>query len=471
RRQRQLCILVCEYGDEPGVAVALVAGFDQNIAAPWEGDYTITVAGDLSTITLTTDTPKPEGPVAIYLRGAMNDWGAPAEWAMTATSDENIYKFVCAEEQAIKAGIEFKIADSSWSKINVGGEPLMLDVETLVFNGGNPANMTLDEDWNGVCWLNLDLDGQAYVVFSNDKEFVPEWGGNTPAIPDPIYSGPLYITGAGDFANGAWNAAHPDEFTYADGKYTIKVDNLSMFKISTTCDPATADAVDAGWTAFDEGVRGCDYGTEPGVEVALEEGYTMNINTPWEGNYTITVAGDLSTIILTTDTPKPEGPVAIYLRGDMNGWGADEAWMMTPTEDENVFKFVCAEDQEIAVGDAFKIADASWAKYNIGGNGEPASIGELTEVFNGGNPANITLAENWNGVCWLNLNYDDHAYIILSNDKDYIPDWNALGGIANVELNSGDVKYFNLQGVQVVNPERGIYIVVRNGQSRKVMVK
>ncbi|MDE5791431.1 MAG: hypothetical protein K2H96_09425 [Muribaculaceae bacterium] len=463
----------CEYGDKPGVTVSLIEGFDDNIKTPWKGVYTITVAGDLSSITLTTDTPKPEGTVAIYLRGDMSTWAAEPEWQMTAVTEGKLYKFICAEGQEVTPEDVFKIADDEWNEYNIGsdGEPIVLDQTTMVFNGGNPANIMLAQTWNGICWLNLDVDGEAYIAFSNDKTFVPDWTvkPDEPIIPDdPIVPGDkLYITGAGDFTNGEWNAATPDEFTYADGKYTITVTNLTQFKISTSCDPEALKP----WDVFNAGAYGCEYGDKPGVEVSLIEGYDQNIMAPWEGDYTIIVAGDLSTITLLTDTPKPEGPVAIYLRGTMNDWAATEEWQMTPTADEKVFKFECSDDQAIPADGSFKIADAKWNVYNIGGNGTPTYLNILTEVFNSSNPADIKLAEEWYGVCWLNLDFKGQAYIILSNDKYYIPDWENLSKINTVEFNNDDVKYFNLQGVQVHNPESGLFIEVRNGHTRKVMVK
>ena len=55
---------------------------------------------------------------------------------------------------------------------------------------------------------------------------------------------PLYATGEGDFTGGKWAPATPDVFEYANGVYTLKVDNLMQFKIST----AAGD-----WDAFNAG--------------------------------------------------------------------------------------------------------------------------------------------------------------------------------------------------------------------------
>ncbi len=223
---------------------------------------------------------------------------------------------------------------------------------------------------------------------------------------------PLYATGDG-FPNGTWAPATPSEFVYADGQYTLEIKNLSQFKISTAF---------GEWTEFNGGALTCDYGKEAGKAVELVPG-DANIATPWIGDYTITVAGDLSTITLSTDTPAPTGPALIYVRGEMNSWGADEAWAFTQ-KGENLYKFEFAEDQSIVAGESFKIADATWGAINMGGDGENPLLPDTDcEVFNGGNPANMTLTENCNGVIWVILDLDGANYFWYSNDKDAMPDW------------------------------------------------
>lgn len=281
---------------------------------------------------------------------------------------------------------------------------------------------------------------------------------------------PLYITGAGNFANGEWSAGNPDEFTYADGVYTIEVANLTQFKMSTVCDPTSGNG---GWEGYETGLIGCNYGSKAGVTVDLEKDYGANMKTPWKGDYTITVAGDLSTITLTTDTPEPGADVlpVVYIKGDMNSWKDDDAWKMESIS-KTLFKFVCADGQSIAVGETFKFADSDWNDYNVGGDGNPIMLDTETEVYNGGNPANITLEEEFTGVVWLNLDVDGSAYVIFSNDKTFEPEWDVTeGGVSTISVDNTAAKYFNLQGVQVANPENGLYIVVKGNKATKVLVK
>ncbi|MBD5290412.1 MAG: hypothetical protein HDS26_06990 [Bacteroides sp.] len=278
---------------------------------------------------------------------------------------------------------------------------------------------------------------------------------------------PLYITGANiPDSTGEWNAEAPEQFEYVDGQYVFEGVNLTQFKISTAC---------GDWDTFNAGCYGCSYGKEPGVAVALEAGNDSNISTPWKGDYKIVVAGDLSTITMTTDTPQPaEGPTAVYVRGDMNGWGAEAEWQFEALNDQ-VYKFVMAEGQVISLGETFKFADADWNEINVGGDGNPLLIDFPNVVFNGGNPANFSLEEEFNGVIWLGLGVGEDGVSMteLSTDKEYVPEWGEVGenSVNTIAAENAAALYFNLQGVRVANPENGLYIVVKDGKASKVVVK
>ncbi|MBD5369860.1 MAG: hypothetical protein HDR80_10295 [Bacteroides sp.] len=285
----------------------------------------------------------------------------------------------------------------------------------------------------------------------------------------------LYAVGAGEGLG--WDPKAPKEFTFVQGEgFVLEIADLTQLKISTTFD---AEAEGDGWPEFNAGVLGCNYGSEQGVAVTLEEGYADNIAAPWKGNYTITVSADLSTITLSTDTPKPDENALpeIYVRGDMNSWGTDEAWMMTAITKE-MFKFQTGADQKIAAGDGFKIADADWNAYNIGGNGEDIDLDAEYEVFNGGNPANMALASDFEGTIYLRLNYqvdeETTMSLIYFSTDGTVPEWFEDGGSNVAEIAAaaeGEAQYFTLQGVRVANPENGLYIVVKGGKSYKTILK
>lgn len=278
---------------------------------------------------------------------------------------------------------------------------------------------------------------------------------------------PLYITGGSiddnepAFANGNWNPVTPDEFTYADGVYKIELKNLTQFKMSTAC---------GDWDTFNAGAIGVPEYTKEMLDtpVALEP-WGENIMCPWAGDYTIVVAGDLSTITLSTTTPEPAGGIQIYLRGDMNAWGAPEEWLFESLDD-NVFKFTCAEDQAVLEGETFKIADSTWTKYNFGAaEGLGAYIlDSLLPVTNGSND-NMSMEEEWNGVCYFSLS---ESLVFFSNDKDAECPFEVQNAVTNIAADNNETTvYFNLQGVQVANPENGLYIAVKGNKATKVLVK
>ena len=258
---------------------------------------------------------------------------------------------------------------------------------------------------------------------------------------------PLYCCGTSPDMN--WDAPTPVSFTYANGEYTLKASQLSMFTISTA---------KGGWDdVFKPNALTCNYGKTPGVKVPLTKG-DANILCPWEGDYTITVAGDLSTITLTTTTPNPGGYTAVYLRGDMNNWGTDAAWKMS-TNDGITYTFTCADGQSIGDGVAFKFADAGWASINYGASSEISLDEEVTLNYNGGN---TTLDEIWNGSVTITIPAPQAAATVkFTNEKAGINDI--------VADDNAPAVYYNLQGVRVDNPEHGLFIQVKGNKAKKVV--
>ncbi len=271
----------------------------------------------------------------------------------------------------------------------------------------------------------------------------------------------LYVCGSGEGLD--WKPETPLELEKTGDNYTLEVANLVEFKIST----AFGD-----WASFNEAALTCDYGKEAGVTKELVAG-DSNISAPWKGDYTIEIAGDLSTIKLTTTTPPPSGPTPLFLRGAMNGWGAPEEWQLQPQNDANtIYKLVFSDDMVIAAGDEFKVADADWGSMNYGAGEDGSVYDEVeAEMFNKSN-TNFTATEEFTGVAWVNLDLDGKIFLILSNDKDFNPEWDDTNSVKSIASdNNVAAKYFNLQGVQVANPENGLYIVVKGDKATKVLVK
>ena len=281
---------------------------------------------------------------------------------------------------------------------------------------------------------------------------------------------PLYYTGDGlvpalpEFAT--WAPEAPAQFTYADGVYTLQTTDMYQFKMSTAM---------GTWEEFNGGALGCGeagYGDTPGVAAPLEP-WGENIIAPWKGDYTITVAGDLSTVTLTTTTPTPEdaGQLVLFFRGDMNGWGSGDDWKWTKVTD-NVYKFVCGEGIGITPDEGWKVATDPWDdRFNYGAP-DAVILDIENEMECGGGSPNSMLEEAWNGVAYIKIGAaGESASIFLSNDKDAECPFD-LGGVKGVTIENNAVAvYYTLQGIRVANPENGLFIVVKGGKASKVLVK
>lgn len=287
---------------------------------------------------------------------------------------------------------------------------------------------------------------------------------------------PLYYTGDGIPADmpefTTWAPEAPAQFAYANGVYTLKVNGLFQFKVST----AMGD-----WDTFNGAALGCGeegYGDEPGVVKPLVS-WGENTLCPWKGDYTIEVAGDLSTIKLTTDTPKPDPTdhVVLFFRGDINGWESGAEWELKYLGN-NVYKFECAEGQQILPGEGWKIATDPWDdRYNYGSSEEilfsDAEVTIENEFQCAGSSPNTTLTEEWNGVAYFQIGEPGApAMFVISNDKELACPWEVGIGIEGVTVENNSVAaYYTIDGVRVANPENGLYIVVKDGKASKVLVK
>lgn len=93
-------------------------------------------------------------------------------------------------------------------------------------------------------------------------------------------------------------------------------------------------------------------------------------------------------------------PSIYYLRGGMNNWEAPAEWNFLTGETENTWMI---KDVTIAKGTEFKAADAQWAAFNAGNNGNPIKIGEPYELEVGSNPGNLSMPEDFTGNVQLSL--------------------------------------------------------------------
>lgn len=268
----------------------------------------------------------------------------------------------------------------------------------------------------------------------------------------------LYVCGGGDGL--AWSPESPRVIeAAADGTYTFTVNNLVEMKLSTTF---------GDWDTFNKGALWIDTSQASLGQETKFYGGDGNIYAPWKGDYTFVIkfaevpddAYAKGWAKVTTTTPKPDAVIQdVYIRGDMNGWGAADDWKFTSVDGVN-YTFECKGDTKILANQNFKIADASWGAVNYGGNGKAAVNTDLTWYHN----ANDS---------WLANDFEGTVYVVLGEARGPITvnfATRSSGIIPAVTDSEGaQPEYYTLQGVRMANPENGVYIVRQGGKVSKII--
>lgn len=169
---------------------------------------------------------------------------------------------------------------------------------------------------------------------------------------------PLYITGGFE----GWKPAEPSEFTYADGKYTFNLTDVSLgFKISTA--KGDWDAFNAGGLTVAEGSLSLETGNTYKLAYNTNPGNFMMA----PGNYTLTVDLEALTLAITGDADVvPFEAPELYLRGASFGWAdcTDANKFVTDGElTDGVCTYTLSVDE---LSGEFKIANQDWS-ITIGG--------------------------------------------------------------------------------------------------------
>lgn len=273
----------------------------------------------------------------------------------------------------------------------------------------------------------------------------------------------LYVCGSGT-VNGtetlAWTPETPVTInTNADGDYEFTYTMEGGFKMST---------VSGTWDEWNTGALYCNIATEKFTKgepkvFELEANSGPNILCPSKIEWKFVVSSDLTKVTITALEDIVEEDIAIFIRGDVNGWGADDMWKFDSSDNKH-FTFVAKGETMIPAAVNFKIADASWALYNFGVGAEiwPSEDGD--EWFSGGE--NTTLGEDFEGTIKFELGDAPSDPIIVQ--------WfaNEFGGVENITIDENAPKtYYNLQGIEVENPANGLYIVKQGNKVAKQVIR
>lgn len=113
-------------------------------------------------------------------------------------------------------------------------------------------------------------------------------------------------------------------------------------------------------------------------------------------------------------------------------------------------------------------AEMAWASVPSGGLGKTSDTGR--RIYN----ISATVVEGLDGsegvYLMLNRNYNGIALYTIAKESWQDPNGSGIEDIVADEV-EGAAKYYNLQGVEVANPENGLYIVKRGNKVAKELVK
>ncbi len=115
-----------------------------------------------------------------------------------------------------------------------------------------------------------------------------------------------------------------------------------------------------------------------------------------------------------------------------------------------------------AVATAADDDDMAWAPIDM--------LKQIMEGIKEGNVFTFPVDDEYHQGSFY-LYKDDMAYMTQQIQIEFEVTYNIEAGIANIEAADSDARYFNLQGVEVKNPEAGVYVKVANGKVSKVTVK
>lgn len=312
------------------------------------------------------------------------------------------------------------------------------------------------------------------VVFDEEGNATLTVAGTPEALAAPET---LYLIGG----NNGWNTTTAAEFTKEGDKFTLT--NVDMPEGSEfTLITKTGDS----WDAVNDGDR---YGAPvAGTEIVMDQpmdielfmaGVNASGATNWtiaEGKYNFTVDFSTATPTLTVSVAD-NTPAALYIFGTFNDWMPSTAVALakegkvfsisnidlTPnnpfTTNDTYFCFITKR------GVDFNSLTGSTGYGAVKENAVPA-FGSDNDVVEFTIESAVTCGDHE----WM---VEAAVYDITVSFEGETPVMTIAlshgGSIETINSIEGEATYFNLQGNEVVNPEKGVYIRVINGKATKVM--
>jgi len=397
---------------------------EENVAI---GDgKTLTVSdGQNISITVATDgnyqfsfnATDPENPVltvtevalnkVMYVKGSMNGW---ANVSPMVYKGNNIYTSV----YNLAAGdFEFKVADDDWTDAtnfgaSVGDTVQELDVAKTLVQGRDSAGDPLAQN------ITLTIPSDGSYRFTLDA--------TDAAAPILIVSSAIPFGNEILSLRGSMNSWDGDaagfKFTYADNHYTL----ITTLMPNTDDTGATIphEFKVAAAPAWDGTVIGAVSGdgaltlNEARTLTSPGDNITFLVNAETKYKFDIDATNKSAPVLTVSEYTPPFAGRTMYLKGSMNSWTNDDAYILTPAD--NIFTLTTT----ITAGShEFKIASADWEDDSTIGalpNSSVVTVGEALTVatkVNGG-ADNLTLEVPSDTLYKFVIDASDEANVTLT---------------------------------------------------------
>lgn len=299
------------------------------------------------------------GDTAVFVRGTMNGWSESDPFAFRG---DGIYEATLSLSEGFH---EFKIASSDWSTIDFGGVGFTENWPYSLGSGISNASFTANSA--GEYRFRLDAsDPSAPILTITSLRDVEPFGDTT-----------VYLRGD----MNSWGLAHPLSYV-GDGNYSVELD-LSAGSYNFKIASSDWSSVNFGSSLSPE---------VGGLGISLDRaGANIVVNIPRDGRYQFFVdaSSDPMTVRVITvggDDEGSFGDTTVYVRGSMNGWGADNALRYF-----GAGRYV--EVMELAAGSyEFKLASADWSTVDLGMGAVTFGDGSFSDPANGNIGLNIAEA-------------------------------------------------------------------------------
>lgn len=371
----------------------------------------------------------------LYATGSFCSWATPGEGeSVLCTQGNGIYTVTIDLGNATET--EFKLAGAGWSNEIAGGATITADAAASVTLGGSNLKTNL----TGVQTLTFNINTMLMTFGDPSLTMTDEKPARTWAL-------------VGAYSNPSWNFDASAVFEGTGDNLSCTVENLiGDFKI--------VDITNNNWDI--------QYGTATPIEIG--QTYTLDgknggpdpANMKFEGTVlsvkNATVSWNPSTLemkISAADNDIVKGYPTLYVTGSFCEWKAPgEGESVLCTQENGVYKATVNLGEGDAEGKTeFKLAGTGWSNEIAGG--VEITTTAVTVTKGGDN-----LFTYLTGEQTIVFNYDEMTMYFQSSN-----------GVAEIDFNeSAPVEYYNLQGIKVENPEKGLYIVKQNNKVSKVIM-